>query len=411
MAAVDVEKAMKIEEDSSVMKNRGNTKKKQRKSLILPRFGCFRLDDESPTVDRKYDDGSIDMVSAGALEDRTDPTHLIVMVNGIIGSAQDWRYAAKHFLKAYPQEVVVHCSERNTSTLTFDGIDIMGERLADEVISVIQRYPNLCKISFIGHSLGGLIARYAIALLYGGNYLNRISKLDGEIGSNGSTKVSPEENFISKIAGLQPVNFITVATPHLGSRGHNQVPMFCGFHTLELVARQLSWFLGRTGRHLFLTDEDKGKPPLLLRMVTDCEGLPFLSALQSFNRCVAYANVRFDQLVGWSTSSLRLENELPKRRNFLKNDKYRHIVNEEMGVVSGPERALTLEYGWKNMRTRELMNEMIKGLTRVRWERVDVKFGGGRYRLLAHNSIQVQTYCVHSAGADVIQHLIDNFVL
>ena len=85
MAAVDVEKAMKIEEDSSVMKNRGNTKKKQRKSLILPRFGCFRLDDESPTVDRKYDDGSIDMVSAGALEDRTDPTHLIVMVNGIIG--------------------------------------------------------------------------------------------------------------------------------------------------------------------------------------------------------------------------------------------------------------------------------------------------------------------------------------
>ena len=53
--------------------------------------------------------------------------------------------------------------------------------------------------------------------------MNRISKLDGEIGSNGSTKVSPEENFISKIAGLQPVNFITVATPHLGSRGHNQV--------------------------------------------------------------------------------------------------------------------------------------------------------------------------------------------
>lgn len=91
------------------------------------------------------------------------------------------------------------------------------------MISVIQRYPNLCKISFIGHSLGGLIARYAIALLYGGNYLNRISKLDGEIRSNGSTKVSPEENYIGKIAGLQPVNFITVATPHLGSRGHNQV--------------------------------------------------------------------------------------------------------------------------------------------------------------------------------------------
>uniref|UniRef100_A0A803MTH9 DUF676 domain-containing protein n=1 Tax=Chenopodium quinoa TaxID=63459 RepID=A0A803MTH9_CHEQI len=408
---VDVEYAMKLREDSSVIKNRGNNMKKQRKSMSLPRFGCLRLDDESKSVDRQnQNDGSIDMLStAGVVDDfdrdRRLPTHLIVMVNGIIGSAEDWRYAAKQFLRAYPKEVIVHCSERNTSTLTFDGIDVMGERLADEVITVIQRYPHLRKISFIGHSLGGMIARYAIALLYGDNYLDRLFKVNGETGSNGCEKVMQQEDYIGKIAGLEPVNFITFATPHLGSRGHNQVPMFFGFHTLELIARQTSWFLGRTGRHLFLTDKDMEKPPLLLRMANDCEGLPFISALKSFNRRIAYANMRFDiskELVGWCTSSIRLENELPKRRHILRNDKYRHIANVETGVVSYNQQASTMESimnGWKRLRTQEMLEEMIKGLTTVSWKE------------LMLNLVVVQHYWMHSSGADVIKHMIDNFLL
>lgn len=52
--------------------------------------------------------------------------------------------------------------------------------------------------------------------------------------------------------------------------------MFCGFYTLEKVAARGSWLLGRTGKHLFLTDRNEGKPPLLLRMVSDCEDLKFL---------------------------------------------------------------------------------------------------------------------------------------
>ncbi|RZR88370.1 hypothetical protein BHM03_00015940, partial [Ensete ventricosum] len=53
-------------------------------------------------------------------------------------SAANWKYAAKQFVKSHPEGVVVHrelfdCSECNYSTLTFDGVDVMGERLADEV--------------------------------------------------------------------------------------------------------------------------------------------------------------------------------------------------------------------------------------------------------------------------------------
>ncbi|GAU14274.1 hypothetical protein TSUD_308340 [Trifolium subterraneum] len=45
-----------------------------------------------------------------------------------------------------------------------------------------------------------------------------------------------------------------------------QVPLFCGFYSLENVAFRLSRFLGKTGKHLFLTDGKNGKPPLLLQM-------------------------------------------------------------------------------------------------------------------------------------------------
>ncbi|KAL1805755.1 hypothetical protein ACET3Z_028823 [Daucus carota] len=236
--------------------------------------------------------------------------------------AQNWRYAAKQFLKRYPHDVVVHCSESNHSMLTFDGVDVMGSRLADEVLSVIKRHPGLQKISFISHSLGGLVSRYAIAKLYTEDSLEEKCEVKGE---------SPyrEENARGTIAGLEPVNFITSATPHLGCRGHRQIPMFCGILAIEKAATNVSWLLGRTGKHLFLTDTNDGKPPLLLQMVHDCEDLKFISALQSFKRRVAYANARFDHIVGWSTSSLRRRNELPKKKKLPRNTRYPHVINEE----------------------------------------------------------------------------------
>lgn len=36
------------------------------------------------------------------------PRHLVIMVNGITGSASDWRYAAEQFVKRLPDKVIVH---------------------------------------------------------------------------------------------------------------------------------------------------------------------------------------------------------------------------------------------------------------------------------------------------------------
>jgi pimeloyl-ACP methyl ester carboxylesterase len=109
------------------------------------------------------DKGSFDMSS-----DVPDvsPSHLLIMINGIGGSALNWRYAAKQFLKNFPNDVIVYCSERNSAKSTLDGVDVMGQRLAEEVTDCIRRHPSVQKISFVGHSLGGLVARYAIARLF-----------------------------------------------------------------------------------------------------------------------------------------------------------------------------------------------------------------------------------------------------
>jgi hypothetical protein len=57
------------------------------------------------------------------------------------------------------------------------------------------------------------------------------------------------------------------------------------------------WFIGRTGRHLFLADGNKTLQPLLQRMVTDCHEGRFMSALQAFKQRTAYANIVYDRIL------------------------------------------------------------------------------------------------------------------
>lgn len=210
------------------------TKKKDKKMRRKFGFGCLRVEYD------KEENFDMEVVDRDGKRLAPALTHLVITVNGIIGSPEDWRYAAKQMLGKYPEDVIVHCSLCNSAMLTFDGVDVMGARLAEEVISVIKHHPGVQKISFIGHSLGGLIARYTIAKLYGRDVTREFSEANGECKIDGSRDPSLEEKFKGKIAGLEPMNFITFATPHLGLRGHKQVPVFFGFHTLEKIASHAS---------------------------------------------------------------------------------------------------------------------------------------------------------------------------
>lgn len=402
----------KSEEDAGVKRsdvdlNDVTKKKRTRKSLIMNKLSCFRSSDYGyPTIEAVDGHGNVDMESASTDKDHY-PTHLVVMVNGLIGSAHNWRFAAKQFLKKYPKDLIVHCSKCNSALSTLDGIDVMGSRLADEVTSVIERHPNLQKISFIGHSLGGLISRYAIAKLYIQNYTNQAIQENG----NHTSVASNDHISNGKIAGMEPVNFITVASPHLGSRGHRQVPMFCGVRSLERLGYHTSVIVRKTGRHLFLKDKANGQTPLLVQMANDSQDLKFISALRSFKRRVVYANALSDHLVGWSTSSIRPRSELPKLKNLVRSGRYPHILKEGASNTTKQENSTDPQVNSRKTTTATMEETMIRGLNKVSWERVDVSFKGSKQRYLAHNTIQVNTPWMNSDGADVIQHMVDNFLL
>ncbi|KAG8652788.1 lipid droplet phospholipase 1 isoform X1 [Manihot esculenta] len=332
--------------------------------------------------------------------DSSSADHLVIMVHGILGSASDWKFAAEQFVRMLPDKVIVHCSERNMSRLTLDGVDVMGERLANEVLEVIERKPNLRKISLVAHSVGGLVARYAIGRLY------RSPQKENVEDSAAETR---EEHVKATIGGLEAINFITVATPHLGSRGNKQVPFLFGVTAFEKAAGLvIHWIFKRTGRHLFLTDADEGKPPLLKRMIEDYADCFFMSALRTFKRRVVYSNVGYDHIVGWRTSSIRRKNELPKWEDNV-NEKYPHIVYEERCKAYDAEECnlVSIEDNYFD----KLEEELVTGLSRVSWEKVDVSFHTCRQRFAAHSVIQVKDHTMHIEGADVIQHMIDHFLL
>uniref|UniRef100_A0A5B7B0V5 Putative lipase ROG1 isoform X1 n=1 Tax=Davidia involucrata TaxID=16924 RepID=A0A5B7B0V5_DAVIN len=331
--------------------------------------------------------------------DNSSADHLVVMVHGILGSATDWKFAAEQFVRMLPDKVFVHCSERNMAKLTLDGVDVMGERLAEEVLEVIKWKPSLRKISFVAHSVGGLVARYTIGRLY------RPPRRENE----DDLLVNASENSKGTIGGLEAMNFITVATPHLGSRGNKQVPFLFGVTAIEKVAScVIHWIFRRTGKHLFLTDDDDGKPPLLKRMLEDHGECYFMSALCSFKRRVAYSNVGYDHIVGWRTSSIRRNNELPKWEDSL-NEKYPHIVYEEHCKAYDAEQCEPILM--EDNGSDEIEGELVTGLSRVSWEKVDVSFHSSRLRFAAHSVIQVKDHSMHSDGEDVIQHMIDHFLL
>lgn len=91
-----------------------------------------------------------------------------------------------------------------------------------QVLQVVKKTNSLRKISFLSHSLGGLFARYAIAVLYSPDTFGRDQP--GDV-ANSMTQ-NPQGTSFSRggmIAGLEAINFITLATPHLGVRGKKQV--------------------------------------------------------------------------------------------------------------------------------------------------------------------------------------------
>lgn len=69
-------------------------------------------------------------------------------------------------------------AKRNSGNFTYDGIELGGERVCaeieEEIESIRKRGGNVRKLSIVGYSLGGLVARYAIGLLSAKGVLDNV---------------------------------------------------------------------------------------------------------------------------------------------------------------------------------------------------------------------------------------------
>ncbi|KAM1108181.1 hypothetical protein ACFX2I_004882 [Malus domestica] len=349
--------------------------------------------------------------SRGVANAENKPDHLLVLVHGILASPSDWTYVEAELKRRLGRNFLIYASSCNTYTKTFSGIDGAGKRLADEVMQLVQKTESLKKISFLAHSLGGLFARYAISVLYNDSASSTTA--------NSQTAYSLRQG---KIAGLEPINFVTLATPHLGMRGKKQLPFLLGVPFLEKLAAPIAPIVvGRTGSQLFLTDGKPERPPLLLRMASDCKDGKFLSALGSFKSRIIYANVSYDHMVGWRTSSIRRETEIfkPSRGSL---DGYKHVVDVEYcppvsseGPHFPPEAAKAKEAAQSEPNVQNTLeyheiveDEMIRGLQQLGWRKVDVNFHSAFWPFFAHNNIHVKSEWLHNAGVGVVAHVADS---
>ena len=175
--------------------------------------------------------------------------------------------------KRYPTDQLhILVAKRNSANYTYDGIEVGGERLAqeieDELAELAQSGSRIIKISFVGYSLGGIIARYCIGLFFSRGLFDR----------------------------LRPVNFTAFASPFLGVRVPNR-----GYYSViyNVMASQM---LSASGRQLFLVDtyRDSGQP--LLEVMTDPNSI-FIAGLKQFENRALYANIVNDFFAPWFTTS------------------------------------------------------------------------------------------------------------
>jgi hypothetical protein len=208
--------------------------------------------------------------------------HLIVTVHGMWGISSHMNNVVNGIKSKSLQDTIVHNSTCNSFFNTYHGVDQCGLRLKIEITSFIADYNKassspISKISFIGYSAGGLIARYCIGLLHLADFFENV----------------------------KPIHFITIATPHLGIRWNSR--NFSGRFFNTIADCVINIYAGRTGTQLALADTCCDTMPLLLEMTTPRS--IYYEAWKLFEHKYVYSNASNDNIVPFCTASLSVRNK------------------------------------------------------------------------------------------------------
>ncbi|CCH59774.1 hypothetical protein TBLA_0B09570 [Henningerozyma blattae CBS 6284] len=194
--------------------------------------------------------------------------HLIVLTHGLHSNVPtDMSYIMEQLYstqKNFPNEQLIVKGYSNNVCQTEKGIKFLGTNVAKAIIN--DWYDeDVVKISFIGHSLGGLVQTFTIAYI---------------------SVMYPW--FFEKV---EPINFITLASPLLGILTDN--PQYINFFLSYGV-------IGKTGQELSLENDPIMNSPLIYLL----SGEPVKKILKLFKRRTIYANAINDGIVPLYTASL-----------------------------------------------------------------------------------------------------------
>lgn len=217
--------------------------------------------------------------------------HLVVLVHGLWGNASHFDYirtALQEHTRGWndqDEELLIYTTALNEGFKTYDGIDVCGYRVAEEITDQIEAFDSsteigkITKFSMVGYSLGGLISRYALGLLHRRQYFKK--------------------------KDIQLINFTTFCTPHVGvlAPGRNMA--------VRIFNSAVPWLLGNSGKQMFLKDNvsssgngsGRGHPLIYLMSL---ENTVFYKALESFKYRSLYANTINDKRTAWWTAGISL---------------------------------------------------------------------------------------------------------
>lgn len=209
------------------------------------------------------------------------PAHLFVLVHGLWGGAshlksiEELLHSTLSSSDAISDHILTIRPKTSALLKTYDGVEIIAKRMLMEVLNYINEVQTdgyqekannkgkkkktkvkVAKISFVGYSLGGLVARHII----------------GQLESLGL------------FDHIEPYYYTSFASPHLGT----------WFFDKPLLNSIGSKVLGVVGSELFIKDKEQ----MLVKL---SEGV-FFEGLRKFRKRFAFANVRHDRSVAFYAS-------------------------------------------------------------------------------------------------------------
>ncbi|KAK9767967.1 hypothetical protein K7432_001780 [Basidiobolus ranarum] len=318
--------------------------------------------------------------------------HLVILNHGLMGSQLDLLHMKEeierdNFSSSDTRVVVVVCDVNHR--LTTDGVYTGGLRIANNILEEVEwenRFGNSAstsnmsyKVSFIGHSLGGVYNLCSIGILE--------QKTDGRF-----------------FDVFKPCHFITLASPLLGSIEHPWVAnQFCAIGGM-----------GQSGRDLMLVDHNEEIPGFTdvatssksILVNISHPGSPSYQALSKFQDRTAYSNIANDISVGFLTSSLASKFDVSKYTGGLLRKLFSKPIPQET-IVHVEEIELNEESKVEDFLNLQQLPDLAQGIaidlqTNLHWKKVLVYMS----KLTAHTDIIVRRWPRNSDGSKVIQHLL-----